>query len=438
MTEDTDIPIPVRFNPFKHHRNYILRTLESVAPDMITSLLDPVCNNYIDIYTGTLTPAAIGSSVIDILKSNNVFQLADFTRWVASKNGYQQIQLKDRSEWVVRKSKDVERYIHIHPTRTGPFTIRFKGSTLKTAYLLKTGPTNLQETLSLENVNRMRMQIGLSPVKKLDRNTGILKCYEEFFYHGKLEKKALNKVCFRFYEELNDYLPEEKRKVWFEHSFSGGMIIQDVIGSLGVPPGEIDLILVNQQSKGFDYRLQDGDRISVYPVFELLDLSGISSLREKPLRNPTFICDVHLGRLCKYLRMLGLDTLYSNQYIPEEIIAISCKEKRIILSRSYQLTRHKEVTHSYWIRSSDPLEQVKDLVIKLDLINLADPLTRCLICNDKLVPVEKPEILHRLQERTAKYYNEFFNCPTCNQIYWKGSHFENMLDFISTDIITDR
>ena len=248
----------------------------------------------------------------------------------------------------------------------------------------------------------------------------------------------MNQVYFRFYEELNDYLPEEKRKVWFEYSFSGEILMQDAMHSMGVPSEEIDLILVNQQSKAFDYMLQDGDRISVYPVFELFDLSGASPLREKPLRNPTFICDVHLGRLCKYLRMLGLDTLYSNQYTPEEMIAISRQEKRIILSRSYQLTRHKEVTHSYWIRSADPLEQVKDLIIKLDLSSWTDPLIRCMKCNDKIVPVEKPVILHRLQSRTAKYYTEFFNCPTCNQIYWKGSHFENMLNFILTNLNSNR
>lgn len=248
----------------------------------------------------------------------------------------------------------------------------------------------------------------------------------------------MNQVSFRFYEELNDYLPEEKRKVWFEYSYQGSIVIQDAIQSMGVPPEEIDLILVNQQSRGFDYILEDGDQISVYPMFELFDLKGISSLRENPLRNPTFICDVHLGRLCKYLRMLGWDTLYSNKYTPEEMIAISLQEKRIILSRSYQLIRHKEVTHSYWIRSADPLEQIRDLILKLDLSTIADPLIRCLNCNEKLLRVDKLEILHRIQTRTAKYYDEFFKCPTCNKIYWKGSHFENMLAFISVNIIENR
>lgn len=185
MARETDIPLPVRFNPFKHHRNFILSILEGASPDVIIGLLDPVCNNYIDIYTGTMTPEDICNAVIDFLKSNQVFHSDDFTRWVASKNGYRQIQLEDRSEWVVRKGIEDERYIHIHPTRTGPFTFRFKGSTLKTIYLLKTIISGSRETLSLEKVNLTRIQIGLPPVKKLDRSKGILKCYEKFFYPDK-------------------------------------------------------------------------------------------------------------------------------------------------------------------------------------------------------------------------------------------------------------
>ena len=109
MSDETGIPIPVRFSPFKHHRNYILGIFESASPEMVISLLDPLCNNYIDIYTGMMTPEAIGNAVIDILKSNQVFLADDFSRWVDSKNGYQQLKLEDRSEWVVRKSNEAER-----------------------------------------------------------------------------------------------------------------------------------------------------------------------------------------------------------------------------------------------------------------------------------------------------------------------------------------
>jgi len=181
MTDEADIPLPVRFNPFKHHRNYILSILDSAAPEEVIDLLDSVCSNYIDIYMGMLTPEVIVNGVIDILKSNQVFHFEDFCSWIASKNGYQQIKLEDHSEWIIRKGDIAERYIHIHSTRSGPLTARFNGSTLKTIYMLKTCFAGVPESLSLEKVNRIRMQIGLSPVKKLDRNKGILKCYEAFF-----------------------------------------------------------------------------------------------------------------------------------------------------------------------------------------------------------------------------------------------------------------
>lgn len=240
----------------------------------------------------------------------------------------------------------------------------------------------------------------------------------------------MNQVHFRFYEELNNYLPDHMRKAWIESWIESETSVGERLQSIGIPLDDIDLILVNQQSKGFDYILQDGDRVSIYPIFESFDVSAISQVREKPLRNLRFICDVHLGRLCKYLRMMGWDSLYSNQLTPQQIIELSRQEQRVILSRSVQLTRHKNVTHAWLIRSSDPLEQLKDLVTALDLSKWADPLTRCLNCNDKLVQVQKREILQRLQARTAKYYNEFFKCLTCDQIYWKGSHYENMLQFI--------
>lgn len=192
MTHETDIPIPIRFNPFKHHRNYILSVLEGDSPETVMSLLDPLCNNYIDIYTGTMTPRTIGLAIIDVLKSNHAFENGDFSRWVDSKNGFRQIRLDEQSEWVVRKSVEKERYIHLHPAHTGQHTIRFKGSTLKTAYLLKSIFSDRQESLSLEMVNHVRFRIGLSPVKKLDRNRGILNCFDKFFVSTELNPPIEN------------------------------------------------------------------------------------------------------------------------------------------------------------------------------------------------------------------------------------------------------
>ena len=180
MDEELDILLPVRFNPFKHHRNHILSILDGASPEVMVNLLDPVCNNNIDIYTGLLSPETIVSSIFSALKSDNVLSPDDLTRWLGSKTGYRLIRLEDLSEWIVRKSNDAERYIHIHPARSGQHTLRFKGSTLKTVYLLKTRKTDFREISLLDEVNQARMQIGLSPVKKLERNKGILNCLSYF------------------------------------------------------------------------------------------------------------------------------------------------------------------------------------------------------------------------------------------------------------------
>jgi hypothetical protein len=110
---------------------------------------------------------------------------------------------------------------------------------------------------------------------------------------------------FRFYVELNDFLLPEHRFTEFAYGFLDVATVKDRIESFGVPHTEVDLILVNGQSVDFAYRVQDGDRISVYPVFEAFDIAGLSRLRPEPLRDPRFILDVHLGRLAAYLRMLG-------------------------------------------------------------------------------------------------------------------------------------
>jgi len=90
-------------------------------------------------------------------------------------------------------------------------------------------------------------------------------------------------VAFRFYEELIDYLPEGCKKRDFEVRFEGPVTVGKAIGSLGVPRAEVDLVLVNGRSVSFRYRLKDGDRVSVYPIFEQLDISGVTKVRKYPL-----------------------------------------------------------------------------------------------------------------------------------------------------------
>ena len=82
----------------------------------------------------------------------------------------------------------------------------------------------------------------------------------------------MSQALFRFYAELNDFLPRARRQVAFAHTFAGRSSVKDRIEALGVPHTEVDLILVNGVSVDFAYILQDGDQVSVYPVFEAFDI----------------------------------------------------------------------------------------------------------------------------------------------------------------------
>lgn len=239
----------------------------------------------------------------------------------------------------------------------------------------------------------------------------------------------MNHAWFRFYEELNDFLPPSKRKQLFMHEFKDNPSVKDIIESLGVPHTEIDLILVNEISVNFGFRISDGDHVSVYPVFETLDISGLQHLREKPLRETKFILDVHLGRLSKYLRMLGIDTEYDTEYDDITIIHRAAAEKRIILTRDKILLRNRKVTHGYWIRSTDPRSQIQEIIHRFDLKSNIKLFSRCLECNNLLDNISKESIIERLPLRTREFYNVFRICKGCGRIYWEGSHYDRMKKF---------
>jgi hypothetical protein len=241
----------------------------------------------------------------------------------------------------------------------------------------------------------------------------------------------MNTVLFRFYQELNDFLPPEKRKQSFQFRFTGNPAVKDSIESLGVPHTEVDLILVNGRSVDFYYQLQDGDRIAVYPVFESIDIREITRLRPYPLRETKFILDVHLGALARMLRMLGFDSKYENSYKDPQIVDIALAEGRIILTRDRGLLKRRRVTHGYCVRSDDPDSQVQEIVKRFDLYASIQPLARCIACNGLIYPVSKDEVKDRLKPKTKEFYRHFYRCSGCGKIYWKGSHFRNILDKIA-------
>jgi uncharacterized protein with PIN domain/sulfur carrier protein ThiS len=196
----------------------------------------------------------------------------------------------------------------------------------------------------------------------------------------------------RFYAELNDFLSPERQATDIPIEFWTPPNVKDLIESLGVPHTEVDLILVNGTSVDFSHPVQHGDRVSVYPVFEALDITPVLRVRPQPLRRTAFVCDLHLGRLAAYLRMLGFDTLYRNDFGDEELARISRFEHRILLTRDVGLLKRSEVTHGYFVRNTRVAEQALEVLRRFDLFRSVAPHTRCLRCNGPLQAVAKEEV----------------------------------------------
>lgn len=238
---------------------------------------------------------------------------------------------------------------------------------------------------------------------------------------------VIRKTYFRFYEELNDHLPLKWKKKSFIFEFRGTPSVRNAIHAIGVPHIEVDIILVDGESVGFDHQLKGGEHVSVYPVFESFDVTPLVRLRPEPLRQSRFIVDVNLGKLAYKLRLLGFDTLFRNDLEDDEIITISLAEDRIILTRDRGILKQNVVTHGYWLRNDDPKKQLAEIIDRLQLQDQLKPFTRCSVCNGRLHQISKELLNDRLSADTLHYYNEFWECLGCKKIYWQGSHFMHIL-----------
>ncbi len=236
----------------------------------------------------------------------------------------------------------------------------------------------------------------------------------------------MHAATFRFYAELNDFLPPGLRRRDVVHRFYGSTTVKDAIEALGVPHVEVDLILVNGESVGFEYRIHGGERVAVYPVFESLDVTPLVRLRGRPLRTPRFIADVHLGKLVRYLRLLGLDTVQFAGGDDGALVAAARAQARIILTRDRDLLKRSVVTHGYWVRSTIPVEQAREVVRRFDLTAQARPFTRCPTCNGHLIHVAKEAVIDRIPPKTARWQDEYYMCVDCGKLYWHGTHYPRL------------
>lgn len=233
-------------------------------------------------------------------------------------------------------------------------------------------------------------------------------------------------ATFRFYEELNDFLPPERRGKPFQAACARASTTKHMIEALGVPHTEVELILVNGESAGFERRLADGDRVSVYPRFEALDVTPLLRVRSQPLRITRFVADAHLGALARWLRMAGFDTLHRNDYRDREIADIAIRDGRILLTRDRELLKLRGLTHACYVHAVHPAQQFREILGRLDLARSLRPFTVCLVCNAPLRAVEKAQVIERLPASVRASHERFTTCDACGRIYWAGSHWRRM------------
>ncbi len=202
-----------------------------------------------------------------------------------------------------------------------------------------------------------------------------------------------------------------------------------------MPHTEIELIVVNGESVPFSYMVRDGDRIAAYPVFESFDIARELRVRPQVLRETKFVLDVHLGRLAAYLRMLGFDCVYGNKFSDPELVRISSEQHRILLTRDRGLLKHSAVTHGYLVRETNSRRQLAEIVVRFDLAHSVQPFTRCMVCNGCLAEIAKEEARAIVPPGVADAFEEFRRCSGCGRVYWKGSHYRRIAQWLNANAL---
>lgn len=232
---------------------------------------------------------------------------------------------------------------------------------------------------------------------------------------------------FRFIAELNEFLRPTCRQQWLAYRFTHSPGIKDPIEAMGIPHTDVEHIVVDGQGVTFSYRLRHGDRVTVYPASVKTDIATPISLRPE-LHDIRFVLDVHLGKLARLLRLLGFDVLYSNAYEDPELVNIAEGEQRILLTRDRRLLFHRRVVYGHFVHHCHAEQQAREIISHFQLRHRIHPFSRCTHCNGQLTTVDKHSILAQLEPKTRRYYQQFYRCQSCGQIYWKGSHFDGIAD----------
>lgn len=242
-------------------------------------------------------------------------------------------------------------------------------------------------------------------------------------------------TTFNFHGDLPLLLKSSLRgSLTLDLSIKRKASIKDTIEAFGLPHTEIGSILLTGREIDFSYTVEDNKTVEVFPVLIPWDVFSPSALRPEPVSAISFIVDVNVGRLARYLRAAGFDTLYDRRWGDEYIAELISGSDRVLLTRDKRLLMRKQVRFGRYIRAIDPVDQLQEVIGLFGLEGKFTPFTRCLKCNSVLQPVAKAAIIHRLEPLTIQYYRSFSLCPDCDKIYWAGSHIDKMRRLFSSHL----
>jgi uncharacterized protein with PIN domain len=229
------------------------------------------------------------------------------------------------------------------------------------------------------------------------------------------------------YGELGDFLLWADRGHDLVRPAPGAPTAKDVVEAIGVPHPEVDLIVVDGEPAGFGHRVAPGERIAVYPRFATIEPSHAERLVPEARPDERFVLDGHLGRLARWLRLLGVDTWYRNDAPDPELAQVSADEDRTLLTRDVGLLKRAVVRRGRWVRAIAPRAQVVEVLRRYPLGSpTAVPFSRCLACNGELVAVDKADVAGLVPPRSYEAFDDFRRCPRCGRAYWPGSHHDRL------------
>lgn len=241
----------------------------------------------------------------------------------------------------------------------------------------------------------------------------------------------MNNIAYlKFHDELVTMISKKWKNGEVLYQLTRQASIKDIIESLGPPHTEIYTILVNDKDVDFSYQVHDNTKIEIYPAKYPIDITQETVLRPVPLHELRFLADVNVGKLAKLLRMLGFDTKYDHTMNDALLANEAEKDSRIVLSKDKNCLKRSKIIYGKWIREDDPKKQLKNIIESFNLLKYIKPFSRCIVCNSTLKTIEKEKIIAFLQPLTKKYYDKFSICPQCNHIYWAGTHYEKMQNYL--------